>query len=41
MGYTLLHRYSHLGFFWRQLSEAPLPEGLRELTEGFFPLRCK
>ena len=38
MDYTLLHRYSHLGFLWRQLSGAPPPDSLAALTEAFFPL---
>ena len=25
MAYTLLHRYSHLGVFWRQISHDPPP----------------
>ncbi len=38
MAYTLLHRYSNLGFFWRQVSDEPLPASLQAITDGFFPL---
>lgn len=38
MAYTLLHRYSHLAFFWRQVSTDPFPTKLDTLTRHFCPL---
>jgi hygromycin-B 7''-O-kinase len=39
MAYTLLHRYSHLGFFWRQISHDPFPDDLNMLMDAFFPIQ--
>jgi hypothetical protein len=36
---AVLHRYSNLDFFWRQVSKAERPQELSALMEGFFPLR--
>ncbi len=36
--HTLLHRYSHLGFFLEQIHEGAMPERLAELGALFFPL---